>query len=341
MKKHLIKPGFELIFSLSLIAIFGIPALVFAQNTKNRNIDIAIANGDTIVNGKNIKDLSPADRKEALKDIQNLSDDNDKLMSGNQRFIIRSRGKSDTGKNIIIERRRFNDGDRGFAFRGDSMHAMKFRYRRPGGKDTMMTYSFRMGRGPHGEFRLEPRDFAFRGDSMHTMKFRYRRPNGKDSMMTFNFRMRPDREENLRYFSFDAPDFNVMRRDFMNRRNSQHFSYSTTGSDGMTTRVNFMVSDVPPERAKQLTGSEKAGLELMDLSLVPEFTSGKTLLMFSMPAHTAADVKFMDHDGKVIWSDKSMNGTFSKSFTLALNGSYLLEVKQGGKTALKRVMKEE
>lgn len=306
MKKHLPKPGFELIFALSLIAIFALPPLVFAQNTKNRNMDIAITNGDTIVNGKNIKDLSADQRKEVLKDIQNLSDDHDKLMSGDQRFIIRSRGR-DTGKNFIIERRR---GDR---------------------------------------------DFVVRSDSMHTMKFRYRIGDGKDSVMTFNYRMMPDREFRVnpdREFRIDPREFEFRNRDFdmpamrgielrMRRPNSQHFSYSNTGSDGMTTNVNFNVSDASPERTKQLTGSEKADLQLSDLNLVPEFTSGKTLLMFSLPARAAADVKFMDHEGKVIWSEKSMNGSFSKSFALSLNGVYLLEVKQGGKTALKRIVKEE
>jgi hypothetical protein len=303
MKKHLLKPGLELIFAMSLIAIIGLPPIVFAQNTKNRNIDIAITNGDTTVNGKNMNDLPADERKEALKDIQNLSDDHDKLIGGNQRFIIRSRGPRDTGKNIIIERRRFNDGDmHGFAFRSDSGHTMRFRYKTPDGKDSMMTFNFRMR--PDRDFRFEPGDFDFHGRN------------------------------------FDMPGMHSM--DFrLNRRNSQHFSYSTTGSDGMTTNVNFNVSNASPEKIKQIAGNEKAGLELIDLSLVPEFTSGKTLLMFSLPSHASADVKFMDRDGNVIWTEKSINGSFSKSFPLGLNGSYLLEVKQGGKTALKRIVKEE
>jgi hypothetical protein len=303
MKKHLLKPGFELIFAMSIIAIIGLPPIVFAQNTKTKDIDIRITNGDTTVNGKNIKNLSPEERKDALKDIRNLNGD-DRPMAGNQRFYIRRRGSSDTGKNIIIERRRFNEGDRGFALRSDSMHTMRFRYMTPEGKDSMMTYNFRMN--PDRDLRTPPRDLEFRN----------------------------------RDFNFDMPAMRGI--EFRLRRpNSQHFSYSTTGSDGMTTNVNFNVSDASPERTKQLTGSEKADLELTDLSLVPEFTSGKTLLMFSLPAHTAADVKFMDHDGKVIWSEKSMTGSFSKSFPLGLNGSYLLEVKQGGKTTLKRIVKEE
>jgi len=298
MKKLSIKPGFEFIFALSIIAIIGLPPLVFAQNTKD--IEIKITNGDTVVNGKNIKDLSPADRKEALNDIDNL---------GNmtwQRAMFKKRGPGDTtgGEQVIIRDGDPNNMVQGFVLKNDS--------------------------------------------SLHRMKFRFRGPNGKDSMMSFNYRINPDRDLRFepRDFDLNDRDFNtpmIRGREFriMNRRNTQNFSYSTTGSDGISTHVNFSVSDVPPERTKKVTGSDKTELELTDLSFVPEFTSGKTLLLFSLPAHTAAGVKFMDHDGKVIWTEKSINGSFSKSFTLGLNGIYMLEVQQGGKTALKRIVKEE
>src|ERR1700688_3812055 len=72
MKKSLIKPGFEFIFALSLIAILGLPPLLMAQNQKD--VEITIQNGDTIINGKNIKELSAKDRQAALKDINHLSD---------------------------------------------------------------------------------------------------------------------------------------------------------------------------------------------------------------------------------------------------------------------------
>src|SRR5471030_32736 len=71
MKKFLSKPGFEFIFSLSLIVILGLPPVLLAQNQKD--VEIKIENGDTTVNGKNIKTLSPADRQNALKDINHLN----------------------------------------------------------------------------------------------------------------------------------------------------------------------------------------------------------------------------------------------------------------------------
>jgi hypothetical protein len=307
MKQRLIKPGFELMFALSITAIIGLPPLVFAQNTKD--VEIKITNGDTLVNGKNIKDLSAADRKDALKDINNLGNVVENPGLGDKAFqqhlFIRKRGSGDTTRKRIIIR----DGE----------------------SDEFTT-----------------RDFVMRGDSSGRMlRFKFRRPNGKDSNFVFNYKINPD------HFRFEPRDFDSPEGDFdrpmprgrgfemMHRRNSQNFSYSTTGSDGMSTHINFSVSDVSPEKAKQITGSEKTELQLNDLSLVPEFTSGKTLLMFGLTGRGVAEVKFMDHEGKTIWSEKAVNGNFSKSFALGLNGVYLLEVKQAGKVALKRVIKEE
>jgi len=70
MKKHTFKPGFEFIFSLCILAVLGLPPLVFAQTTKD--LQITINNGDTTINGKNIKDLSATERKDALKNISQI-----------------------------------------------------------------------------------------------------------------------------------------------------------------------------------------------------------------------------------------------------------------------------
>ncbi|NCD69646.1 hypothetical protein [Mucilaginibacter agri] len=64
------KPGFEFIFSVGIAAIFILPAAVMAQS--NRNIEVNINNGDTIVNGRNIKSLSPVERDQAMKDINTI-----------------------------------------------------------------------------------------------------------------------------------------------------------------------------------------------------------------------------------------------------------------------------
>lgn len=282
MRIHLKKPGFEFIFALSLIVIMGLPPFVFAQDTKNT--EIRIANGDTVINGKNIKELSPADRKQALKDIDNLGE-----LGGN----------NGNGKHRIVIRKRAWDG--------------------------AMADQFRLPNDSAGRF----------------FKFKMNRMGNGDSTFNFNYKMDGDR--NMRFddrdFAFNEPRHR-MNMEFR-RRNTQSFNYTNTGTDGISTNVSFRVSDPSPEKLKELGGSETSELELKDLNLVPEFSSGKTLLLFSLPSHAAAEVKLTDHDGKLLWSDKAINGTFNKSFALGLNGIYFLQVKQAGKVAVKRIIKEE
>ena len=291
MKNYWTKPGFELIFALSIIGIMTLPLLVYAQGNKNMNI--TIINGDTTINGKNIKELSPKDREQALKDIDNLSSPE---TNGKQRIVIRKRSLTDTGgRNMIYKRRFFNDDD--------------------------LTENHR----------------SFNDSAKHILKFRMKKPDGADSTFTFNYRMNGDPDEffddHMRNFNY-----NMRERENFRHRNVQRFDYTNTGNDGISTHTSFRVSDASPEKLKNVT--EKAELELRDLNFVPEFSSGKTLLIFSLASKTAAEVKFTDSEGKLIWSEKMANGKFSKSFALGLNGVYFLQVKQGSKVALKRVVKE-
>jgi len=271
-----------------------LPLLVYAQG--NKNMDITIINGDTTINGKNIKELSARDREQAMKDIGNLSGPE---TNGRQRIVFKRRSLTDTGsKDIVFKRRFFKDED-----------------------------------------LTENRRF-FNDSAKHVFKFRMKRPDGADSTFTFNYKMSDNPDE---FFNDHMGDFKYRMRERENfrHRNVQRFDYTNTGNDGISTHTSFRVSDASAEKIKNVTGGEKAELELGDLNLVPEFSSGKTLLMFNLATKTAAEVKFTDSEGKLIWSAKAINSEFSKSFPLGLNGVYFLQVKQGGKVALKRVVKED
>ncbi len=266
----------------------ALPLLVFAQGKKD--IEIKITNGDTTINGKNIRELSAHQRKQALKDIDDLGNAfGPGVKEGN--FMFRKKGLADTGaEKVIIEKRRSDD---------QPMAGMS-----------------RTGR-----------------DSGRMYRFKMRRPGERDSVFTFNYRMNPDERD----FEFRMPD---PEREF-HHRNVQRFDYTNTGNDGISTHISFRISEPSPSRIKAITGSEKADLEIKDLTLSPEFTSGKTLLMFSLPAKSGAQVRLTDSEGKLIWNDNAANGSFRKSFILGLNGVYFLEVKQAGKLTLKRIIKED
>src|SRR5471030_1943014 len=101
MKKFLSKPGFEFIFSLSLIVILGLPPVLLAQAQKD--VEIKIENGDKTVNGKNIKELTAAERKNALRDINHLSDGmtlNGSDENGGKQHIYIFKRSDSTGKGL-------------------------------------------------------------------------------------------------------------------------------------------------------------------------------------------------------------------------------------------------
>ncbi|MDB5015234.1 MAG: hypothetical protein JWQ84_66 [Mucilaginibacter sp.] len=278
MKTFLLRPGFELIFALSLIAILALPPVLLAQSKKN--VDINIVNGDTTVNGKNIKDLSSADRKEALKDINRMSS---QMNSGNETGTFTFKRRDSVG-----------------------------------------------GRMNHLELRKRKSDL----DSMGNMTDG--RP-GNLKKMNFAFKYRNGNENNT---GFRSGNFNPagMR---LERRNSQNFDYVSTDEDGISTHVTFHVSEVSNDDLKRMPHVEGGRFEISDLNLVPEFSTGKTLLMFDLPAKTAAEVKLTDSEGKILWNEKTAGGHFSKTFVFGLNGIYYLQVKQGHNISVKKIMKEQ
>src|SRR5665213_742576 len=155
MKTHFLKPGFELIFSISLIAILGLPPMLMAQNQKD--LDIKISNGDTTVNGKNIKDLSAADRKDALNNIRHMSG------AGNGTMAFSFRRKDTLGgriKRIEIRRRT------GKGMFGDSITRVEqFNMGRGGNMNPRMTFKYRFNDNGADRPDLNNRNF---GDGINT-----------------------------------------------------------------------------------------------------------------------------------------------------------------------------
>jgi|SRR6185437_6046396 len=284
MKTHLLKPGFELIFSLSLMAILGLPPLLMAQNQKD--IEIKIRNGDTTVNGKDIKTLSSSGRAQAMNDIRHMT------------------GTGDNAQ-VYTFRRRDTTGGR------TSRIEIWRRASRNGTGDTT---------GSVWQFNSKP------GNMSSRMNFRYR----------FNDDG-PDRELNGRNFS-DLRNAPMTRHE---RRNSQNFHYINIDKDGISTHVSFEVSEVSNDDLKRMPYVEGSKFELTDLNLVPEFSTGKTLLMFALPAKTTAEVKLTNNEGKILWTEKTLGGSFKKSFVFGLNGIYYLQIKQGHNVSVKKIIKEE
>lgn len=287
MKKYLLKPGFEFLFSLGIIAVLALPQLLFAQSDKQprkerKEIRITIKDNDTTFNGKNLKDLPPREKQEALAEINKMG--------------------------------------RGMPF-GDGRRAYSFKFKRDkDGRDSAFHFEIDSA---HAIAGMMPRIRGFRMG-----------PDGTDRLPQMRFRM-----DDIPFEGPAAAPRTFRKWDIVGK-NTQHFNFTNMDKDGITTHISFRVADVRGPALKEVAGVTKADLDLQDLTLAPQFSAGKTTLSFTLPTKATADVQLTDSEGKTLWKDKAASATFTKSFPLGLNGIYHLIVKQGGKTAVKRIVKE-
>jgi len=290
MKKNRVSPIFEIAFAAGIMIILSLPLFVKAQDHKEFRVNIS--NSDTIVNGKNIKELSANERKDALKKINELNDHITFTAKSGGDDLILFKDRQKDGKNKVYI---YRDGVKG------DMPAI--------------AYNLSVDSADRG---MVIADNMEKLANVKTRAYSLRTAGGFGDEIRLNDKI----------YTFGS------------RKNTQSFSYSNTDSEGINTHINFNVSDANAEKLKKISGTEKADLNIHDLSIVPSFTTGKTTLSFSLPGK-GAEVQLKDSEGTVIWSDKTAGNEFSKSFVLPKNGVYYLQVKQAGKLALRRITKEE
>jgi hypothetical protein len=311
MKKILSNPGFEFIFAFSLIIILGVPPVLMAQAKKD--LEIKIVNGDTTINGKNMKDLSPKERKEALSDIKHL---NGGMMTakGSGTFVFK--GADSAGmKGYHTFTFKQNDDKGLYMTEDDSDKGLKH-------------ITMRGRRGNFPPMKTE-NITIIRTDSAGSMTETVRGGGGR------NMNSRMSGPVDVMNRRTDGPMMGMG-----DRKNTQNFNYVNTDKDGISTHVSFHVSEASNDDLKRMPHVEGGKFEIEDLNIVPEFTSGKTLLMFSLPSKAIAEVKLHDSEGRLLWSEKTVNGNFSKTFAMGLNGIYYLQIKQGNNISVKKIRKE-
>ncbi|HEK19776.1 T9SS type A sorting domain-containing protein [Mucilaginibacter sp.] len=122
--------------------------------------------------------------------------------------------------------------------------------------------------------------------------------------------------------------------------NSQNFNFTNTDNDGIGTNIHYTVTDAPAEKLVAISGVSKTADLLTDLNMGYEFTTGKTLLNLNFLSAGQKEITFYGHAGSIIWTDKSAALAYSRKFALPVNGLYYLQVKQGNKVTLKKIVKE-
>lgn len=325
-----------MLLSLTGLAMAVNPAVLHAQDKKEVKKTIMINNGDTIINGKNLKEVSKAERKKLLKELNDMKalnrveinqDHFDAKGSGNM-VIIRKK-KNGEPEEVIVKTMKaphamvWSDGET-LALGPNGPMPPQFKM----DIDTLM---FKMdGDSAFKELRIRMKDLK------EKMPHGFRNADGDDD---FEFFMNPG--EGPMAFEMGRPGPAGFRRA---ENNSQSFSYNNVDKDGISNRLNIRLSDAGKDALKKIAGSEtaKTDLGVQDLSFFPSFSTGKLNLAFGLKTKGALDVKILDSDFAVVFNDKqtNINESYYKSFSLPKNGLYYLVIAQNGNWYIKRLIKE-
>jgi len=128
------------------------------------------------------------------------------------------------------------------------------------------------------------------------------------------------------------------------KNNSSTLAYVHTDKDGISSRMSLLISDANKDQLNKITGNETITkpLEVSDLTLFPNFSSGKMTLSFNVASKGNAKISVLDSDMKTIFTDEAANfsGNYVKQLTLPKNGVYYVAVSQNGNWFVKRMVKE-
>ena len=321
MKRSLL---LALSISATVVMIFGSkPAQ--SQEKKEIRRTIIINDRDTIINGKKLSEASPAERKALLKELAETK------KNIKEPGRLREGGKEE--KEIVIKRRSKEPKD--LKRRLEDSREFNFRFE-DGDKNARI-------------FRLNPDSLmmAFGDDSlMNEIKINI---DGLDSnlrkgMITMNRSFRrapgiPDRPQARVYMGEPG----MFENEFGGRRNnSQNFNYVSTDKDGISSRMSIRVSEAGSDVMKKLNGNNNTELDVNDLTLSPNFSSGKISLTFSINEKGPVEVTLLDNNLKELFKDKQplTNQTYFKQLSLQKNGLYYIRISQGSKTYIRKVIKE-
>ncbi len=325
MKKYLQSPP-SIIVALVVVVILGAkPAKTLAQEKKQVSKSIIIKNGDTIINGQNLKDVSRSDRKKLMKELEGIR-------LGQFNHELPHPPQPPTESQVIIRKKKEGEPEQIIVKRLNAPKVMIW-------KDVETL--------PSG--RIKEVDSIFIHLDSSQFKNQQLNIDGLESNIKFfsdgaTIEMLPNTPDEAR--AFRMPMLKNMRfnSEFGNEKNSQDFSYSNTDKDGISNRLHIRLTEAANESVAKITGSEKANNNLIvdDLNIFPSFSTGKINLTLSLKSKGALEVKIIDNNLQPVFSDKqpNFNETYYKAFSLPKNGIYYLVLNQGTNWWVKKMIKE-
>jgi hypothetical protein len=313
MKKYLPNPHL-LLMGFSLFIIIGSMSSVKAQDEKRIVRSIIIMNGDTIINGQKLSEAKKEDRVRLRKELKDMGQDMDGLTENsvtikkrNSKEPLVLHWKDEKSGDAELELDNHKNGDlRIFKFNGKDMDI-----------DSLMN-----GFG----FKIDGLDSNLRQRGITTERnFRQRQPG-------MGLRLNPERPA-LRSPFYESEDM----------KNTSSFSYSYFDKDGIPSKMNISISDIEKDHKEKITGSkdENDDLKVEDLTLFPNFSSGKLGISFNTSSNTPLKLKILNSDFKQVFSDdaSTVSGNYTKQISLPKNGIYYIAIKQNNNWFLRKLIK--
>ena len=291
---------------LLLMAFFALIMIssgssVKAQQEKRVIRSIVISNGDTIINGKKLSEVDKQERIRLRKEFTEM-ESNTKGLEGNSESRVIIRKRTSKEAPVL----NWNDGNT---------------------KEIELRVEKNMPDDVH--------IFEFEGDDLDS--------NLRKRVITMN-----------RNFNLNEPGMGgrntpptVFERRMMpgaaERTNSSSFNYNQIDKDGISNRMNLRISDAGKDQLKKIMGSESMTTELNveDLTLFPNFSTGKLGLSFNMESRGAVKIKVLDSQLNQVYADEVANfsGNYMKQISLPKNGIYYISIKQNAGWYVKKLIK--
>jgi len=331
MKKYLQSPSAFILSLIVVVILEAQPTKTLAQEKKLVSKSIIIKNGDTIINGQNLKGVSRSERKKLMKELE-------EIRLGPLNHELPHPPEPPAESQVIIRKKKDGEPEQIIVKKLNAPKVMIL-------KDGDISSS-----GIHKEV-----DSIFIRLDSSQFKNQFLMIDGLDSNLkvlsdlkvlndgaTFEmFSNTPDGAKAIRMPMMKNMRFNS---EYGNEKNSQIFSYSNIDKDGISNRLDIRLTEAAKESVVKITGSEKAntGLIVDDLNIFPSFSTGKINVVFSLKSKGALEVKILDNNFQSVFSDKqpNFNESYYKSFALPKNGIYYLVLNQAGNWWVKKMIKE-
>lgn len=316
MKKYILNPHL-LLMGFFVLIIISSGSSVKAQEEKKVTRSIIISNGDTIVNGKKLSDANKEEQIRLRKEFSEM-EGNTKGFGGQneERVIIRKRNSKEPP---VLK---WND-------------------------ENPKEFELRLDKNMPGDVHI----FNFDGDDINVdtlIKGFNFNIDGLDSNLrkrVITMRRNFDLKEPRMSGRFVPPT--VIERRMMpgaeERTNSSSFNYNHIDKDGIPSRMNIRISDAEKEQLKKITGSESltTALNVEDLTLFPNFSTGKVGISFNMESRGAVKIKILDSQLNQVYADEAANfaGNYMKQIALPKNGIYYISIKQNTGWFVRKLIK--